>query len=103
MSLEMRGERDQKGQDHERFCEPGDGEATGNNKIGLGTSANAEIELSNSECWAWGEDLRLSQMHRPKILGGKGEGQSRGDYSVLGADWTGDMERAIKVDAQVGS
>lgn len=42
-------------------------------------------------------------MYRLKILGGKGEGQFRGDYSVLGVDWTGDMERVIKVDVQVGS
>lgn len=32
----MRGERGQKGQDHERSWEVGDGEATGNGSIGIG-------------------------------------------------------------------
>ena len=68
----MRGKRGQKGQDQERSCEPGDGEATENDRIGLGASANAESELANSQCWEWG-DLGLSQIPRPKILGGEGK------------------------------
>lgn len=55
--MEMRDKREQKGQDHERFYEPEEGKATGNDGTGLGVLANPEIELAGSECWEWGDEI----------------------------------------------
>ena len=33
----------------------------------------------------------------------RNRGQTRGDYRDIGADWMGNIEKAIKDDAQVGS